>query len=146
MSDVAASCTVPDIALRCLGGTDLDPADLRGQKLVIFFCPPDPQAESREIEAYRALIDEFAAAGVWLIGVLEGETCPPEAKGKSRIVLAEDPDGRAWAHFEPALARYGAADRASGAAFYFERWGNLRQAWASAGHARDALEAARARR
>lgn len=146
MSDVAASHHIPDIALRCLGGVEIDPADLRGQKLVIFFCPPDPQAAARKIEAFRALIDEFAAAGVWLIGVLEGETCPPQAKGEGHIVLAEDGDGRAWAHFEPALSDCGKADRASGAAFYFERWGNLRQAWPSAGHARDALEAARTRR
>lgn len=145
MSDAATGHTIPDIALHCLGGAELVPADLRGQKLVIFFCPSDPEAAAREIEEFRALGEEFAAAGAWLIGVLEGQTPPVEAKGNVRIALAEDSDGSAWAHFEPALHLDAQGDRASGATFYFERWGNLRHAWPSGGHAREALEAAKDR-
>ena len=145
MSDVATGHTIPDMALHCLGGGDIDPADLRGQKLVIFFCPADPEAASREIEEFRALSEEFAHSGVWVIGVLEGPPPPQHPNAEAHIKLGEDADGRAWAHFEPGLDRYGKADRAAGAAFYFERWGSLSHAWPSSGHARDILEAARAR-
>ena len=146
MSDAAAGYTIPDMALHCLGGGDLDPADLRGQKLVVFFCPADPEAAAREIEEFRSLSDEFGRSGVWLIGVLEGSAPPRDPAARVQIILAEDTDGSAWAHFEPALHLDAQGDRASGATFYFERWGNLRHAWPSSGHARDALEAARARR
>lgn len=146
MIDVAEHLTVPDIALERLDGGRIDPADLRGQNLVVFFCPSDPAAAAREIDAFGDFAERFADAGAWVLGVLEGPLPPNLAKeGEPRIELAQDSDGCAWAHFEPALRCHGNPARSAGAVFFFERWGTLRKAWPSSGHARDALEAATAR-
>jgi thioredoxin-dependent peroxiredoxin len=147
MSDASMCQTLPDLALHCVGGGDIDPADLRGQKVVIFFCPSDPAAAAREVEEFRSLAKDFADAGVWVLGVLEGALPRDyrEEKGKAHISLAEDADGLGWSHFEPALGCRGEPDRSAGATFFFERWGTLGEAWLSSGHARDALKAARGR-
>lgn len=143
MNDVAQRLTVPDLALRCLDGTQVNPADLRGQNLVIFFCPRDPSAAALEIEEFSGLAARFVDAGVWLLGVLQGPLPPRLAKERyPHIELAEDLDGRAWAWLEPALRGHGTPDRSAGAAFFFERCGSLRKAWPSSGHARDVLGAA----
>lgn len=146
MNDVAAPLTVPDIALQCLDGSPIDPADFRGQNLLVFFCPSDPAAAAREIEEFGVLARDFADAGVWILGVLEGPIPRRLAKqADPHIQLAQDSDGCAWSHFEPVLRSHGKPDRFRGAALLFERWGSLREAWPCGGHARDALEAARAR-
>lgn len=147
MTDTRTRFSIPDVALHCIGGGDIDPASLRGQKVAIYFCPTDPDAAAREIEDYRGLAEQFADAGVWLIGVLEGPAPPRslDSRETSHILLAEDADGRGWRYFEPALGGPGKPDRSAGAAFFFERWGSLRHAWPAAGHAREMLAVARQR-
>jgi peroxiredoxin len=147
MTDTRTHFSIPDVALHCIGGGEIDPADFRGQKLAVFFCPTDREAAAREIAEYRRLAEEFADCGVWLLGVLEG-TVPPEARqaaGMPHLSLATDSDGCGWRYFEPALRTIGKSGREEGAAFFFERWGSLRRAWPSSGHAHEMLEAARER-
>jgi hypothetical protein len=147
MTDTTMHYRIPDVALHCIGGIEVDPADLRGQRVAVFFCPVEQEVAAREIESYRAVAADLAAEGVWLLGVIQGPL-PPEASDvrvATHVSLAEDTDGCAWRHFAPALGETEQGDESSGAAFFFERWGSLRQAWAGRGHATDILEAARKR-
>ena len=147
MTDTAIRFSIPDLALHCVGGGEIDPANLRGQKVAIFFCPADPEAATREIDEYCGLAEGFAEEGVWVLGVLEGAPPPglPSPGSGVRLSLARDEDGRAWRCFAPALEGCGDGDRRSGAAFFFERWGTLRHAWPGSGHALDLLRTARER-
>ena len=147
MTDTIMQHRIPDVALHCVSGIDIDPADLRGQRVAVFFCPRDSAAAAREIDSYRAVAEALAGEGVWLLGIVQG---PLPADGAERrdgthVSLSEDLDGCAWRHFSPALDAGEAGDEADGAAFFFERWGTLRRAWAGSGHAQDILDAARER-
>jgi hypothetical protein len=134
---------IPDVVLERAGGGEINPSALVGQELVVLFCPADPAAAAREIEAYRALTDEFQDHGVWLLGVLaDGIDPPPHPAGEPSIALTRDSSGAAWSAFAPWLD---GAERAPGAVFLFSHWGGFIQAWAGAGHAREVLEEARQR-
>ena len=135
---------IPDVVLQRAGGGEINPSALIGQELVVIFCPTDPAAAAREIEAYRALIGEFQEHGVWLLGVLaDGIGQPPHLAGEPSIPLTRDESGAAWSAFAPWLD---GPDRASGATFLFSQWGGFIQAWAGTGHAKEVLEEARRRR
>ncbi len=143
---VTAQCgRIPDVVLRRADGGEINPSALAGQELVVIFCPADPAAAEREIEAFRSLAGEFQEHGVWLLGVLADGNAPPRpAAGEPCIALAHDESGAAWSDFAPWLD--GAeAHRAQGAAFLFTRWGGFDRAWAGAGHAQQVLEEARRR-
>ena len=139
----AQGARIPDVVLRKAGGGEINPSALVGQELVILFCPADPAAATREIEAYRALAGLFQDHGVWLLGVLaDGLDPPPHPAGEPCIALTRDSTGAAWPAFAPWLD---GADRAPGAAFLFSHWGGFQRAWAGTGHAGEVLEEARRR-
>lgn len=141
----AAPCTrIPDIILQRAGGGEINLSAFIGQELVVIFCPADPAAVGREIEAYRSLAGEFQNHGVWILGVLAGESDPPpRPAGEPSIALVHDRSGSAWAAFAPWLDRDASAQRAQGAVFLFERWGCFDRAWAGTGHAKEVLEESR---
>ena len=62
--------SVPDIAMQTPDGASLRASDFNGQKLVLFFYPKDDTPGcTTENQDFTALADEFAAAGVALLGV-----------------------------------------------------------------------------
>ena len=146
MMTAAGQCArIPDVVLQKCGGGEINPSALVGEELVVIFCPADPAAAAREVEAYRALVRDFQDHGVWILGVVaEGIDQPPHGAGEPSIALAHDASGAAWSAFAPALDGP-EARRASGATFLFTRWGSLDRAWAGTGHAQEVLEQARKR-
>ena len=61
---------LPDIALETPEGSSVRPADFAGRKLVLFFYPKDDTPGcTTENKDFSALADEFAAAGIALLGV-----------------------------------------------------------------------------
>jgi len=145
MTATAQCGRIPDVVLQRAGGGEINPSALTGQELVVIFCPAEPAAAAREIEAYRALAGEFQDHGVWLLGVLaDGVEPPAPPSGGPRIALAHDSSGAGWLAFSPWLdgAR---GQRAQGATFLFTHWGGFDTAWAGTGHASEVLEKARRR-
>lgn len=143
MATTAQSSRVPDVVLQKVGGGEINPSALIGQELVVIFCPADPSAAAREIDAYCSLAGEFQDHGVWILGVLaDGIDQPPHEAGEPSIPLTRDESGAAWSAFAPWLD---GPDRASGATFLFSHWGGFIQAWAGTGHAQAVLEQARRR-
>ncbi|MCB2088326.1 MAG: peroxiredoxin [Sphingomonadaceae bacterium] len=66
----AAGDMMPDIAMETPDGGSVTPSDFKGQKLVIFFYPKDNTPGcTTEAKDFTALADDFAAAGVALLGV-----------------------------------------------------------------------------
>ncbi|MFM5908142.1 MAG: peroxiredoxin [Novosphingobium sp.] len=62
--------TMPDIALTTPDGGALRISDLKGSKAVVFFYPKDDTPGCTvENQDFTALADEFAAAGVALLGI-----------------------------------------------------------------------------
>lgn len=144
MAADARRSRIPDVSLQRVEGGELNPSALIGQKLIVLFCPADPEAAAREVDEYRALANGFKDHGVWIIGVLaEGMEAPRHDTGDPSIALTRDTGG-AWAAFEPWLENFG-ADRAQGATFLFEQWGCFGHAWTGVGHAGEVLEEARRR-
>lgn len=61
---------LPDIALTTPEGGSVNPSDFAGRKLVLFFYPKDDTPGcTTENQDFTALADDFAAAGVSLLGV-----------------------------------------------------------------------------
>lgn len=61
---------LPDIALTTPEGGSVKPSDFAGRKLVLFFYPKDDTPGcTTENQDFTALADDFAAAGVALLGV-----------------------------------------------------------------------------
>jgi peroxiredoxin Q/BCP len=61
---------LPDVAMTLADGSAVKPSDFAGRKLVIFFYPKDDTPGcTTENQDFSALADEFAAAGVALLGV-----------------------------------------------------------------------------
>ena len=72
--------TLPDIALARPDGGAVRPSDFAGQKLVLFFYPKDDTPGcTTENKDFSALADEFAKAGVALLGVSKD---PPKKHAK----------------------------------------------------------------
>lgn len=61
---------LPDIALETPDGKSVQPADFAGRKLVVFFYPKDDTAGcTTENKDFSALAEDFAQAGIALLGV-----------------------------------------------------------------------------
>lgn len=70
MSKLAIGATLPDIALVTPDGGEVRPSDFKGRKVVIFFYPKDDTPGcTTENQDFTALADDFAKAGVALLGV-----------------------------------------------------------------------------
>ncbi len=85
---------VPDIAMETPQGGTVKPSDFAGRKLVMFFYPKDDTPGcTTENQDFTALAEEFAGAGVALLGVSKD---PPArhakfiAKHALRATLASD--------------------------------------------------------
>lgn len=61
---------LPDLALTATDGSPLRPADFAGRKLVLFFYPKDDTPGcTTENKDFSALAEDFAKAGVALLGI-----------------------------------------------------------------------------
>jgi len=67
---LAPGAAVPDIVLTRPDGSAVRPSDFAGQKLVLFFYPKDDTPGcTTENRDFSALADQFAAAGVAVLGI-----------------------------------------------------------------------------
>jgi peroxiredoxin Q/BCP len=87
---------MPDVALVGMDGAELRPADLRGQRWVLWFYPKDdtPGCTS-EAKDFSALKERFDAAGVALLGVSRDPAAKHAkfiAKHGLAVPLATDPE------------------------------------------------------
>jgi thioredoxin-dependent peroxiredoxin len=85
---------MPDIPLLTVDGSTIRPSDMRGRPAVIWFYPKDMTPGcATQAQDFSALADEFAAAGVALLGVSKDS---PErhakfvAKHALKVPLATD--------------------------------------------------------
>lgn len=109
------------IALRAL-----HPDDFCGQKLVVIFCPTDPEAANARLEAYRAQAEAFQRCGAWLVAVPPNGYAPAPGDN-SHLTLAADPNGLA---FQSLAARFpGMLETTGEAVFVLDRDGVARHAW-----------------
>ena len=70
MSKPAVGDPMPDIAMETPDGGTVRPSDLRGRPAVIWFYPKDNTPGcTTEAKDFTALADDFAEAGVALLGV-----------------------------------------------------------------------------
>jgi peroxiredoxin Q/BCP len=98
MTDRAdAGDLMPDVALELPDGRSVRPSDFRGRKLVVFFYPKDDTPGCTvENKDFSALLPEFEAAGVAVLGVSKD---PPKKhvrfaeKHGLTVPLATDADG-----------------------------------------------------
>ena len=98
MTDRAdAGDPIPDVDLETPDGGSVRPSDFRGRKLVLFFYPKDDTPGCTvENKDFSALLPEFEAAGVAVLGISKD---PPAkhakfaAKHGLKVPLATDSDG-----------------------------------------------------
>lgn len=145
---------IPDVVLAGADGP-IHLADFRGQPVVVFFYPRDDTPGcTREATDFSNLSDDFAAAGVALLGVSKdsiekhakftakhGLTVPLASDdGDNTVLLAFD----AWREKTLYGRAYMGIDRST---FLFDSDGRLARVWRKvkvAGHAEAVLAAARA--
>lgn len=145
--------TIPDVTVHDADGAPLKLRELP-QPLVVYFYPKDDTSGcTREAQDFSALADEFAAAGVTVLGVSKDSPqshAKFAAKHGLSVPLASDADGSACAAFgvwvEKSMygKKYMGIERAT---FLFAGDGTLAQAWRKVkvpGHAAAVLAAARA--
>lgn len=146
---------MPDIALLSADGNTLRPSDYRGQSVVLFFYPKDDTPGcTGEAKDFSALLPDFAAAGVAVLGISKD---PPErhrkfiAKHGLDVPLASDAPENGlsdalgiWVE----KAMYGRTYMGMARTTYLlNREGRIVKVWRKvkvAGHAAEVLAAARA--
>jgi peroxiredoxin Q/BCP len=134
---------VPDVNFRLPGGRRISPADFEGQKLALFYrAEGDSASFRREVRDYAALAAEFEQAGTWVLGVTRENDLENASDTSDTIRTALDPDGSGIDALRRCLGG-DLPDAGEAATFLIDRDGTVRGAWASGGHARDALEVAR---
>jgi peroxiredoxin Q/BCP len=144
---------VPDVALTGPDGDSINPADFRGNKLVVYFYPKDDTSGcTREAQDFTALAGEFEKAGAWVIGVSKDSPASHEKfreKYDLKVRLASDVDGKAceafgtWVQKSMYGRKYMGIDRAT---FLVARDGTIDRIWRKVkvpGHAEEVLAAAR---
>jgi thioredoxin-dependent peroxiredoxin len=144
---------LPQASLTLADGTRLDLGALGGKPAVIYFYPKaDTPGCTREAEDFTRLADDFAAAGVEVIGVSKD---PPAALAKFAakraltVRLASDDSGEVcvafgvWGEKQMYGKTYMGVERATS---LFGRDGRLARAWRKVkvpGHAEEVLAAAK---
>lgn len=144
---------VPDVTLTGMDGEAVNPADFRGQKLVLYFYPKDDTPGcTTEAKDFSALAGEFEKAGAWVLGVSKDTPAKHRKftdKHGLRVRLASDEDGSVCEAFgtwiEKSLygRKYMGIDRAT---FLINRDGTIERIWRKvrvSGHAEEVLAAAR---
>ena len=127
-------------------------ADLAGKAVIYFYPRDDTSGCTREAQDFTALADDFAAAGVRVIGISKDSAASHAkfaAKHALAVELASDEDGTAcdafgvWGEKQMYGRTYMGIERAT---FLFDA-GRLVWAWRKVkvpGHAQAVLDAARA--
>lgn len=124
-----------------------------GQKLVLYFYPKDDTSGcTREAQDFTALAQEFAQAGVKVIGISRDPMKSHErfiGKYSLAVPLISDEDGRisdafgTWVEKSMYGRKYMGMERAT---FLIDAGGRILKAWRKVkvpGHAQEVLEAAR---
>jgi peroxiredoxin len=126
---------LPDIELPGAKGATVNPANFAGHDMVVLFCPAARQAAAGELAAYNSLAERLAFNEAYMIAV-----CDPEAGAPaSRILLATDPEQRAWKAFGECVGKNERPSPGEGAVYLFGRGGCLRRIWQGTGHADEVM-------
>jgi peroxiredoxin Q/BCP len=144
---------LPDVTATDADGASLRLADLPRPLVVYFYPKDDTPGCTREAQDFSALADEFAGAGVHVVGISRDTVAKHNkftAKHALRVPLASDLDGSVteafgvWGERQMYGRTYMGIERAT---FLFDRDGHLARAWRKVkvpDHAAEVLEAARA--
>jgi len=155
MSKPAVGDPMPDVAMETPDGGSVRPSDLRGKPAVIWFYPKDNTPGcTTEAKDFTALADDFAKAGVALLGVSKD---PPKrhqgfiAKHALTVPLATDAaeDGLSdalgiWTEKQLYGKKFIGMVRTT---YLVDADGKIARVWDKvkvAGHAAEVLEAAKA--
>jgi peroxiredoxin Q/BCP len=145
---------IPDFTLPTDGGGTLSRADLEGEKAVLYFYPKDNTSGcTKEAQAFRDSLDDFAAAGARIVGVSrDGVASHDKFKEKQNLnfTLVSDVDGilceafGVWVEKSMYGKKYMGIERAT---FLADADGVVRGVWRKVkvpGHAAEVLEAVKA--
>lgn len=139
----------PPLSLPTDGGGHLD---LTGPAVVYFYPKDDTPGCTNEGKDFSALIDDFAALGVAVVGVSRDGVKKHDrfkAKHDLKVILAADEDGvvteawGVWVEKQLYGRKYMGIERAT---FLIDGSGGVRRAWRNvrvSGHAAEVLAAAR---
>ena len=144
---------VPDVLLEGSAGEKINPADFKGNKLVLYFYPKDDTSGcTREAQDFTALAPEFEKAGTWVIGVSKDSVASHDRfreKYGLTVGLGSDVSGAAceafgtWTEKSMYGRKYMGIERAT---FLVQRDGTIARVWRKVkvpGHAEEVLAAAR---
>lgn len=150
---VKAGDLAPDVAFETMDGQQTNLAAWKGRKLVLYFYPKDDTSGcTKEAQDFTALADEFAAAGVALLGVSKDSAkkhAAFTAKYGLKLPLATDADGAlleafgAWVEKSMYGKKYMGIDRST---FLIDAEGRIAREWRKVkvpGHAAEVLAAAK---
>lgn len=146
---------LPNVTLKDAEGVDFALDHYKGKPLVVYFYPKaDTPGCTNEAKDFTALADEYAAAGVPVIGISKDKPGKlkkfAEKYGLSVILASDEEQGAACEAFgtwvEKSLygRKYMGIERAT---FLFDAEGRLVRSWPKVkvkGHAQEVLEAAQA--
>jgi peroxiredoxin Q/BCP len=144
---------LPDFTLPSDGGGTVTAQALRGRPLVLYFYPRDDTPGcTKEAQAFRDAMDDFAAAGVAIAGVSTDSASSHDkfkAKHDLNFVLLADTDATlaqacgVWVEKSMYGKKYMGLERAT---FLIDAEGFVRKVWRKVkvpGHAAEVLAAAR---
>lgn len=150
---VAVGDKAPDVAFEGPDGGETTLAAWAGRPLVLYFYPKDDTSGcTREAQDFTALADDFAAAGVALLGVSKDSPKKHKAftdKYGLKVPLGTDADGKlleafgSWIEKSMYGRKYMGIDRST---FLIDKDGRIAREWRKVkvpGHAADVLNAAR---
>jgi peroxiredoxin Q/BCP len=146
---------IPAVTLKDVEGVDFTLDAYRGKPLVVYFYPKaDTPGCTNEAKDFTALADEYAAAGVPVIGISKDKPVKlkkfAEKYGLSVILASDEEQGAACEAFGTWLEKslygrkYMGIERAT---FLFDASGHVARVWPKVkvkGHAQEVLEAAQA--
>jgi peroxiredoxin Q/BCP len=154
MSGVEIGEPAPDVVLPRDGGGELDLADLRGSKVVLYFYPRDDTSGcTLEAIDFTGQLPSFAAAGATVIGVSKDSVKSHEKfrdKHGLGVILLSDAEGEVcerygvWVEKSMYGRKYMGIERAT---FLIDWDGNVREIWRNVkvpGHVEAVLAAVRA--
>ena len=144
----------PQVAFEGPDGAETTLSAWRGKPLVLYFYPKDDTSGcTKEAQDFTALADEFAAAGVALLGVSKDSAKKHKAftdKYGLKVPLATDAEGAlleafgSWVEKSMYGKKYMGIDRST---FLIDAEGRIAQEWRKVkvpGHAAEVLAAAKA--